>query len=495
MVDKVEQRVLRDLLDSASRLVGDVQWQAAFRSVLMSPADAELALPARKLLNTLYWLQGQGVISGQHDYLESPDEFSVKLKNTGGSYAGLHGYEMGAISNQTEQQISSQRQAVTDSAVRWHQAGGIVTMSYHANLPGTAPAWANVSMSLSEADFNKYITPGTVQYTAMIAELDKVAVYLKKLKDAGVPVLWRPYHEMNGGWFWWGQKSSFSTLWEIMFERYTVYHKLQNLLWVWSPNAKNQWCDEPAKYYPGSGRVDVLALDIYDADFKGSHHDSLWDLGRGKLIAIGENGELPPAALLAGSQNKWSYQMTWGKLLYEKNSDAVIKAFMKDNFVFTRDEYAAKAAAMDPSPGGIPKPGLYGQYYNNITLSGTPALTRTDAHINFIWRQAAPDPAIGADLFSVRWSGRLSAVYSETYTIYTSSDDGIRVWIDGKLIIDSWMKQSGQERQGSVKLIAGKLHELKVEYYENQGDARAVLMWESPSQVKSVIPAGALYLP
>lgn len=123
MVDKVEQRVLRDLLDSASRLVGDVQWQAAFRSVLMSPADAELALPARKLLNTLYWLQGQGVISGQHDYLESPDEFSVKLKNTGGSYAGLHGYEMGAISNQTEQQISSQRQAVTDSAVRWHQAG------------------------------------------------------------------------------------------------------------------------------------------------------------------------------------------------------------------------------------------------------------------------------------------------------------------------------------------------------------------------------------
>ncbi|KAI7254267.1 hypothetical protein KC345_g11276, partial [Hortaea werneckii] len=58
-----------------------------------------------------------------------------------------------------------------------------------------------------------------------------------------------------------------------------------------------------------------------------------------------------------------------------------------------------------------------------------------------------------------------------------------------------WMKQSGQERQGSVKLIAGKLHELKVEYYENQGDARAVLIWESPSQVKSVIPAGALYLP
>ncbi|WNS43882.1 glycosyl hydrolase [Paenibacillus sp. MMS20-IR301] len=486
---------MRDLLDSASRLVGDPQWQSAFRRVLTAPADGELGLPALKLLSTLYWLQGKGIISGQHDYLESPDEFSSKLKGTGGAYAGLHGYELGAISNQSEKLLSSQRQAVTDSAIRWHKAGGIVTMSYHAQLPGTAPDWKNVSMTLSEADFTQVITPGTAQYSALITELDKVAVYLSKLNEAGVPVLWRPYHEMNGGWFWWGQKRSFRTLWNLMFERFTVYHKLHNLLWVWSPNARNQWCDEPADYYPGSGSVDILALDIYDADYRKSHHDSLWRLGCGKLIAVGECGELPNIALLAGEQPYWSYQMTWGKLLYEKNNDAAIAAFMKDPFVFTRDAYAAKAAGLGSSADAALKPGLYAQYYNNVALSGTPALVRTDALINFNWRQAAPDPAIAADLFSVRWSGRLSAAYNETYSIYSSSDDGIRVWIDGLLIIDSWMKQSGQERQGSVRLIAGKLHELKVEYYENQGDARAVLMWESASQAKSVIPAEALYLP
>lgn len=187
--------------------------------------------------------------------------------------------------------------------------------------------------------------------------------------------------------------------------------------------------------------------------------------------------------------------MTWGKMLYERNKDAVIQAFMRNSAIFSRDDYSAKAAAYASSGGVLPKPGLYGQYYNNITLSGTPALTRTDANINFAWRQAAPDPAVHTDLFSVRWSGKISAAYSETYTIYSYSDDGIRVWIDGKLVIDSWIKQSGQERQGTVSLIAGKLHELKVEYYENQGDARAVLMWESPSQAKGVIPAGALYLP
>lgn len=491
----MEQRILRDMLDSASRLVNDVQWQAAFSSLLRTPADTELALPALKVLNTLYSLQGKAILSGQHDYLESPDEFSNKLKNTCGQYAALHGYELGAINNQTEKVIEGQRQAVVDSAVRWHKAGGIVTMSYHAHLPGTAPAWSNVSMSLSEVDFAKYLTPGTAQYNALMKDLDKTALSLKKLRDAGVPVLWRPYHEMNGGWFWWGQKRRFTELWNLMFERYTVYHKLHNLLWVWSPNAKNQWCDEPAGYYPGAGKVDVLALDIYEGDFKKSHYDTLWDLGRGKLIAIGENGQLPSPALLAGSQNKWTYQMTWGKLLYENNSDAVIKAFMKDSFVLTRSEYTVKAAEPVSAPPANSLPGLRGEYYNNASLSGTPALVRTDAHINFIWKQGAPDPAVPANLFSVRWSGRLKAGYSEGYTIYTSSDDGIRVWIDGVLVIDSWMKQSGEERKGSIGLIAGKLHELKVEYYENQGDAKAVLMWESSSQPKGVIPAGALYLP
>lgn len=69
--------------------------------------------------------------------------------------------------------------------------GGIVTMCYHAALPGTAPTWGNVNTSLSNADFDKYITSGTTQYNALLADLDKIALSLKKLNDAGIPVLWR----------------------------------------------------------------------------------------------------------------------------------------------------------------------------------------------------------------------------------------------------------------------------------------------------------------
>lgn len=491
--------MLWQLVDSASRLVNDVRWKTAFRNLVMVPADPDLTASGRELLRTLYTLQGTGIITGQHDYLESPDEFSNKLKATAGQYAALHGYELGAINNQSPELIKKQRDGVVYSAIRWHEAGGIVAMSYHAHLPGTSPAWSNVSVSLSNAEFDKYLTPGTPQNLALLANLDDVALTLRKLADAKVPVLWRPYHEMNGGWFWWGQKRNFTALWNLMFEHFTKKHKLHNLLWVWSPNADDGSTDSMEGYFPGGAKVDILALDIYNREFKNEYHDRLWDLGRGKLIAIGENGGLPPAGVLTASQRKWSYMMTWGKLLYEGNTVEAIQKFMNSGFTLTRNDYTQAVGLINAkpadSPVSLPENGLQGAYYNNMDLAGTPALTRTDASIQFNWRQGSPDPAIGKDLFSIRWNGRLGAAYSELYSIYSSSDDGIRVWIDGNLVIDSWIRQSGQERKGSIHLIAGKLHDIKVEYFEYQGDARVMLMWESPSQAKEVIPASAFFLP
>ncbi|WP_313638162.1 PA14 domain-containing protein, partial [Paenibacillus sp.] len=129
-----------------------------------------------------------------------------------------------------------------------------------------------------------------------------------------------------------------------------------------------------------------------------------------------------------------------------------------------------------------------------MRLSGTPALTKNDAVIDFNWQLGTPDASLGIDNFSIRWSGKMKALYSETYQIYTASDDGIRVWIDGIPVIDSWIEQSVTERQGSITLKAGQLYDIKVEYYENQGDARVRLMWQSPSQPKGTIPSNVLFL-
>ncbi|WP_228745289.1 PA14 domain-containing protein [Paenibacillus sp. S150] len=501
-----------------------------------APVNPDASAAAVKLLSDLYAISGKGIITGQHDYLESPDEFSNKLKGTSGQYAALHGYELGVISGQSESTAAAQRKNVVNSAINWYKNGGIVAMTFHEQLPGTSYQWANVQKTISQAEFNKYVTPGTAQYNSLIADLDKVAVSLKSLRDAGVPVLWRPYHEMNGNWFWWGQKNNFAELWNIMYERFVGVHQLNNLLWVWNPNAPNAWSDPYELTYPGADKVDVLAADIYNNDYMNKYHDSLLSLANGKPIAIGENGEMPSTAKLQLSQRKWVYMMNWGKMLYENNSTDTIKGFMSDSYTVTLDQYKAglvqtpaPTATPAPTPTATPTPtptptptatptptpaaakpvatpapssdeealpvvnGLRGEYFNNMTLSGTPALVRNDALLNFNWRQTSPDSLIKVDGFSARWTGQIKPSYSETYQIATTSDDGIRVWIDGTAVIDSWTKQSGTERTGTIALNAGELYDIKIEYYENAGDANIRLMWQSPSQTKGTVPTSALF--
>lgn len=114
---------------------------------------------AVKLLNNLYEISGNGIITGQHDYFESPDELSNKLKGTSGQYAALHGYELGAIGRQSESGVAAQRKNIVWSATNWSRAGGIVAMTFHQNLPGTKYEWSNVQKSITQAQFNKYVTP------------------------------------------------------------------------------------------------------------------------------------------------------------------------------------------------------------------------------------------------------------------------------------------------------------------------------------------------
>ncbi|MFC6653162.1 glycosyl hydrolase [Paenibacillus rhizoplanae] len=460
------------------------------------PINPLASKEASALLSYLSDLSGKGMISGQHDYLESPDEFNNKLRTTSGRYAVLHGYELGAIGNQSKETIARQRQAVVDSAIRWHEGGGIVAMTFHQNLPGTAPAWTNVQKPLSQSQFKLYVTPGTPQYKALVAELDDVSKYLGELRDAGVPVLWRPYHEMNGGWFWWGQKDDFARLWDLVYDRMVNTHKLNNLLWVWNPNAPNKSSEPYSAYFPGTAKVDILAADIYDNDFKQSYYDSLLKLAGSKPIGIGESGELPDPVIMSQQQSKWVYTMTWGKMLVENNPPVKIQSFMNHKYTVSREDYKLAVGTKTHAAAVISsRNGLRGQYYGNMDLSGTPLLTRNDSTIQFNWHGNAPASGLPKDSFSVRWTGTLKPLYSEKYTFTASSDDGIRVWIGGKLLIDSWKNQSSASREGSITLSANTPYAIKVEYYENRGDASVSLMWKSQSQKQMIIPQSALTLP
>jgi hypothetical protein len=116
------------------------------------------------------------------------------------------------------------------------------------------------------------------------------------------------------------------------------------------------------------------------------------------------------------------------------------------------------------------------EYYNNRTLSGSPAFTRCENSINYDWGTGSPGTGVGVDNFSVRWTGRFS-FNAGSYTFVAVADDGVRVWVDGSLIIDAWRDQGATEYRATRTLTAGE-HEVKVEYYENGGGAVARVRWE-----------------
>jgi len=140
--------------------------------------------------------------------------------------------------------------------------------------------------------------------------------------------------------------------------------------------------------------------------------------------------------------------------------------------------------------------GLFGQYFNTNT-SNPPtflypaAATKVASEVNFNWGALAPLPEVGANYFGVRWTGYITPQFTETYTIYFFSDDGVRLWINGELIINSWVT-STFERSATVKLTAGVPASIVIDYYERTGNARAELRWESLSQLKQIIPTDRL---
>ncbi|HKS36359.1 MAG TPA: PA14 domain-containing protein, partial [Verrucomicrobiae bacterium] len=142
--------------------------------------------------------------------------------------------------------------------------------------------------------------------------------------------------------------------------------------------------------------------------------------------------------------------------------------------------------------GGGSGNGLNGEYYDAINFSQR-RVTRTDATVNFDWGTASPDPSIGADTFSVRWTGQAQPQFSETHTFYTRTDDGVRLWVNGSLIIDKWIDQGPTEWSGSLALTGGVKYNIQMEYYENGGGAVAQLSWSSPSQAKQIIPQSRLF--
>ncbi|HZB43590.1 MAG TPA: glycoside hydrolase family 3 C-terminal domain-containing protein, partial [Pyrinomonadaceae bacterium] len=136
---------------------------------------------------------------------------------------------------------------------------------------------------------------------------------------------------------------------------------------------------------------------------------------------------------------------------------------------------------------GVPIPasalrGLKAEFFANRKLEGTPVLTRDEEAVNFDWGMTNPAPGLPADDFSARWTGRLVPAVSGKYRLGATADDGLRVYLDGKLIVEDWTEHAPTTRTGEVTLEAGRSYDLKFEYFEGRIGAVAKLVWQPPAQ-------------
>jgi PKD repeat protein len=135
--------------------------------------------------------------------------------------------------------------------------------------------------------------------------------------------------------------------------------------------------------------------------------------------------------------------------------------------------------------------GLKGVYFDDVNFTGA-SVTRVDPSVNFDWGKGSPATGIAPDTFSVRWTGDVQARFSETYTFIVRADDGIRLWVNGVLVIDNWTTRGRPENRGTIALQAGQKYPLVLEYFENTGQASVRLSWSSASQAQEVIPPSQL---
>lgn len=277
------------------------------------PVNPNATPEAKALLERLYATVDSGkIISGlHHNMLDMPYYANdlVRIDRASGKTPMIWGGD-----------LAWDADTVVELATQQYHAGHIVTLMWHAGRPfdkGRVDFRHQTSGPFTDKQWKELVTEGSEMHRMWIAQVDSISEYLKTLQERHIPVIWRPLHEMNGEWFWWGNragKKGYQKLWRMLYDRMTSYHHLNNLIWVWNANAVRETPGDRAMklddYFPGIDCVDVLATDVYHRDWRQCHHDDLAKLAQGKLIALGELGSLPTPEILK-NMPKFAWFMIW----------------------------------------------------------------------------------------------------------------------------------------------------------------------------------------
>ena len=290
-------------------------------------------------LDYLYSIQGQSTLAGQEGR-----SYWFPMQQITGNFPALWGEDFSFYPPEGTSSMDEWRSLIVhDAKQRWLQ-GAVIALMFHACPPTTTSQTCGWTASdgssvcdecihsvLTARQWTDLLTDGTTLNNNWKARLDEIYPYLKQLQDAGVEVLFRLFHEMNQGFFWWGgQGANTAKLYQLSHDYLVKTKGLTNLIWVWNLQDFNTLISDLNDYDPGNDYWDVLALDVYSGStvtqaYTAAKYNAVLSKANGKPIAIGEC-QLLPTAVLLNSQPMWTYFMGWSDLVQQYNSSSVISA-------------------------------------------------------------------------------------------------------------------------------------------------------------------------
>jgi mannan endo-1,4-beta-mannosidase len=312
------------------------------------PSNPDASAEVRRVLDYLAGLAGHGVVLGQHTQTRAQGELAYIHETTGRTPA-LCGFELLACSPNINYAESGeeclteveQNKGTLEQAWQWAERKGLLHFTWH----WFSPLYGKDKAFYAEHtpfDARLAVQEGTAEHEALIADLDVMAELLTPFRDRGIPILWRPFHESEGTWFWWGAQGPGTArdLWNIMYDRYTSVHRLTNLIWVWnSPLPEG---------YVGDDRCDIVSRDVYlpkhvHTDYREQYEELMTITDADKIAALGEIGPMADLAALGVSRVPWTFLMTWSKewIRAETTAPDVLRAAYHSDYAVTLDKLPA----------------------------------------------------------------------------------------------------------------------------------------------------------
>jgi mannan endo-1,4-beta-mannosidase len=329
-------------------------------NIFAAPANPNVTTETKALLQYLVSLSGKKILSGQesmwNDGSGFPSTRDQYVNQKTGKYPALYTSDFGDFGTGN----LSDRAKVVTNAIAYHNKGSVIAFQNHMIQPDLVDGSGFSAMNIKGSTYTKIpdiLTAGSTLNKEFNKRLDELAGYFKTLESNKIAILWRPFHEMNGDWFWWSYQDRFKDLWIYTFNYLTTTKQCNNLLWVfgvnWYANGSTGKAT-PENYYPGHSYVDVLGCDFYTEyghAYDKRVHDALRTLGGGKPIAIAENGTMPDLTTLLTEQPYWVYWSTWWG--FEGSGKGNTDALYSKNYglasVITQDEVSI-STALAPIP-------------------------------------------------------------------------------------------------------------------------------------------------